>query len=544
MALVMYSGGPQINQQVANIIRYAGLGVPVILVFYGLLIQEHVISDSHYVNDSVFYGLMIPWVAVALFQFFYVTKNLFNSGLRLIIYHVLSAMYILFVSGFETLFVVAWVLLFLASYAYFSKIGFYLSTICVITVVIVDSILHMNQTSIMITDIISLTGTLIVGFAAIFISHAQIMNKAELSRSKTEETLQRDRVMTLVNNLSDAVLSTDSNGAIQIFNAASLSLLDTNQNLEGQHIDDVLRLHDQDNHTVQLHDKLKRVRNTTIRDDLTMTIEDDALRLEVTYSPIRSSYSLSKRAETQDGYIIILRDITKAKGLEEERDEFVSVISHELRTPITITEGTISNVQLMMERPDISKKILKNGIDTAHEQILFLAKMVNDLSTLSRAERGVADSAESINVRALANELFEEYTPQAEKKALHFNLDVGPHLGNVTVSRLYLQELLQNFLTNAIKYTKEGSVTLHIERQADKVLFEVKDTGIGISKTDQPKIFRKFYRSEDFRTRETGGTGLGLYVAVKLAKKLGAQIELNSRLNHGSSFSFDLPIDK
>jgi signal transduction histidine kinase len=194
----------------------------------------------------------------------------------------------------------------------------------------------------------------------------------------------------------------------------------------------------------------------------------------------------------------------------------------------------------MMERPNIAKKVLKDGITTAHDQVIFLAKMVNDLSTLSRAERGIADAEEDIDVRSLVNDLFSEYEPQAAKKGLHFNLDIGTHLGSVMASRLYLQELLQNFITNSIKYTKEGSVTLSAYRKDGVVKFEVKDTGIGISKADQEKVFKKFYRSEDYRTRETGGTGLGLYVAVKLAKKLGTHINLTSRLNHGSSFSFEL----
>jgi signal transduction histidine kinase len=168
--------------------------------------------------------------------------------------------------------------------------------------------------------------------------------------------------------------------------------------------------------------------------------------------------------------------------------------------------------------------------------------MVNDLSTLSRAERGVADAPETIEVRSLIDDLFNEYAPQAESRKLHFNLDLSPHLGQITASRLYLKELLQNFITNSIKYTKQGEITLHISRDKDSITFEVKDTGIGISKSDQAKIFHKFYRSEDYRTRETSGTGLGLYVAVKLAKKLGTKIELHSRLNHGSSFSFTLPV--
>jgi signal transduction histidine kinase len=169
--------------------------------------------------------------------------------------------------------------------------------------------------------------------------------------------------------------------------------------------------------------------------------------------------------------------------------------------------------------------------------------MVNDLSTLSRAERGVADEAETIDVKELIHDLYNEYAPQAEAKGLHFNLDLAPQLGKVTASRLYLKELLQNFVTNAIKYTKQGDIVVSVKKHDDKLIFSVKDSGIGISKSDQARIFDKFYRSEDYRTRETGGTGLGLYVAVKLAKKLGTDITMTSRLNHGSTFGFELPQD-
>lgn len=378
--------------------------------------------------------------------------------------------------------------------------------------------------------------------AAISFAHttSQKADNAELMRSKAQETLERDRILTIVNNLADAILSTDENGIIRVYNAASLNLLDTNAGLNGKNIDDVLTLVDKDDTPVKLLDAMKQSHGVVVRDDVTMSVADETIRLEVTYSPIRSSYSVSKHADSQDGYILIFRDITKAKSLEEERDEFISVVSHELRTPITIAEGTISNVQIMMERPNIAKKILQDAVTTAHDQVIFLAKMVNDLSTLSRAERGVADAEEEIDVKAMVNDLFGEYSPQAAKKGLHFNLDAGSHLGEVMASRLYLHELLQNFITNSIKYTKEGSVTLRAHRKDDVITFEVKDTGIGISKADQAKVFKKFYRSEDYRTRETGGTGLGLYVAVKLAKKLGTSIKLTSRLNHGSSFSFDL----
>ena len=387
-----------------------------------------------------------------------------------------------------------------------------------------------------------LLSVLWVVVASINFAHSKVhhTSNAALTRSRAHESLERDRILTIVNNLADAILSTDENGIIQIYNAASLNLLDTNTGLNGKHINDALKLIDQEGQEITLLDEMKQAHSVVFRDDVIMPVADESIRLEVTYSPIRSSYTVTKKDDIQDGYIIILRDVTKSKSLEEERDEFISVVSHELRTPITIAEGTISNVQVMMDRPDIAKKMLADGIKMAHDQVIFLAKMVNDLSTLSRAERGVADEEEEIDVKTLVNDLFAEYAPEAEKKGLHFNLDAGSHLGSVMASRLYLHELLQNFITNSIKYTKEGSVTLHVVRKNDVVTFEVKDTGIGISKADQEKVFKKFYRSEDYRTRETGGTGLGLYVAVKLAKKLGTTIDLKSRLNFGSTFSFNL----
>lgn len=239
---------------------------------------------------------------------------------------------------------------------------------------------------------------------------------------------------------------------------------------------------------------------------------------------------------------MIARDVTKEKSLEEERDEFISVVSHELRTPITIVEGSVSNLQLLMNQPKLpAQSVLKSTLNTAHEQVMYLAKMVNDLSTLSRAERGVADSAEVIDVAEMVQRMHQQYQKDATARGLHLNLDLAPKVGAISASRLYTEELLQNFITNAIKYTNEGTITIIVKKSSNMVTFAVKDTGIGISRGEQQKVFNKFYRSEDYRIRETNGTGLGLYVSAKLAHKLGTQINLTSRLNHGSTFSFSLP---
>ena len=540
----MYGGEVTVNERTAKIIRTSGLYVPLLLVGYGILIQYNILDSSHFLSDLGFYVGMALWIVVAAAQYIWPVKHQLGSALYLCAYHILGILYILFVTGFTTPFTPAWAVLLLASYAYFSSRGLLISSTALVATAAIDILLHGMGAPLIVTNVLTTLGVLSIGLTAVAIGRVQEIDGAELIKSKALETLQRDRILTIVNNLADAVLSTDQDGIIRVYNAASLNLLDTNSSLNGHHIDDVITLQDKNGKELRLASELKKSKSVVIRDDVTFTLEGETLRLEVTYSPIRSGYIQKDNNTNKDGYIIILRDITKAKSLEEERDEFISVVSHELRTPITIAEGTISNVQLMMERPDIGGDVLKQGIETAHDQVIYLSKMVNDLSTLSRAERGVADAPESITIRDLIDDLYHEYAPQAEAKKLHFNLDLDSHLGHIYASRLYLKELLQNFITNAIKYTKEGEIVLKVSRKADSLTFEVHDSGIGISKSDQAKVFNKFYRSEDYRTRETSGTGLGLYVAAKLAKKLGTKIELHSRLNHGSTFSFTLQAEK
>lgn len=542
----MYEGGTVHKPRSAQIFNYAGILIPSILIIYGVLIQSGVIHSAHNIDNFGFLMFSFWWLYLGFLQFLFPSKNKLDSFLRLVAYHLLAGSFLIFVSGVSSPIVASWLILSLASYAYFSKRGFELNILALSLVVAIDIVLWQRfNESIIVNDLVALVTITVTGLIMLSVSKYQEVSKNELSNSKAQESLQRDRVLTIVNNLTDAVLSTDVHGIIRVYNSASLNLLDTNNSLNGHHIDEILPLIDQGGKEVSLFKEFQKAKTVAKRDDLDYVFEDDdKIRLEITYSPIRSSYSRSKKTETHDGYIIIMRDITKSKSLEEERDEFISVISHELRTPLTIAEGSISNVQVMMKHPDATNSMLVDSINVAHEQVLFLASMVNDLSTLSRAERGVANNSEDIDVSELAHEFHKKYTDAAKAKKLHLNLDLSPKIGRVFVSRLYLEELLQNLITNAIKYTKKGSVTIIVKQDSNLINFAIKDTGIGISKTDQTKVFGKFYRSEDYRTRENNGTGLGLYVASKLAHKIGAKIQLKSRLNFGSTFSFTLPTKK
>lgn len=539
----MYNGGPNYPKASANFIRYAGLIAPIILIGYGLFAYFNHIPIIQTTRSIELILLALFWLIIAIMQFFIKSKGSLDSGLRLVAYHLLSGAYLIYVTGVGSPFIGFWILLTIASYIYFSKIGLQLNILAFIIIVAIDIALQQGNSKMnTIYDLIALITILVTSVIILGIFQSQEIAKKELDDSRAAESLQRDRVITIVNNLADAVLSTDIEGFIRVYNAASLNLLDTNISLNGSHIDEILPLTNQLNEPVSLFKEIKKSKTVIKRDDLKYSFSDgEEIRLEVTFSPIRSGFSRSKANETHDGYIIIIRDITKEKSLEEERDEFISVVSHELRTPITIAEGSLSNLAVMVGHPNATPKMIKDGVNMAHDQVMFLANMVNDLSALSRAERGVGDDFEVINVTEVAHQMIDKYTNEAKTKGLCLDLDLAPGIGKVKTSRLYLDELLQNLITNAIKYTKKGTIKIGFEKSNNTIKFSVKDSGIGISKPDQDKIFEKFYRSEDYRTRETSGTGLGLYVAAKLAHKMKTKIELTSRLNIGSTFSFSLP---
>lgn len=352
--------------------------------------------------------------------------------------------------------------------------------------------------------------------------------------------LEHQRLVSLVNNIGDAVIATDEEGRIQTYNGAALQLLDTNTSLTGTMLHENWHLENENHEPIDLIAEAKKANRNITRSDLKIRYgDDDEAKLYVNITPIKVGFGEAE----QKGFTIIMRDITKEKSLDEERDEFISVVSHELRTPITITEGKVSNAQLLISKAEIDKEKIGTALDEAHNQVVFLANMINDLSTLSRAERTDAQlDIEPIDPHSLLEDLMKSYEPEASQKGLELKLvQPAKHLNTIYTNKLYLQEVLQNFVTNALKYTKQGSITLEAQQDGQRVRFSVTDTGIGISKSDQKRIFDKFYRSEDFRTRESSGTGLGLYVTAKLASKLNAKIEISSVLNKGSTFTLVAP---
>ncbi|OYW86415.1 hypothetical protein B7Z17_00450 [Candidatus Saccharibacteria bacterium 32-49-10] len=539
----MKNQGGNDNRQ-HNTIRYASAILAPLAAAFGPLIEAGVLPFANMtsdVNPGLIFGLSAAWLTLGLLSFAKVkSMGGWRVGAVIGAYFVLMSLQTWIYGSLWSPFSVLWLLLLLITFVIFNWRGFWIGGGVYLGAAIVSIVLNHQSLAMPIAyEIISVILLLIASVTTAAIYSSQRASHKDLQMSQAREALERDRMLTLINNITDAVFSINSQGQVRTYNSAALNILDTNQKIDGKSINDLMQIEDEEGGSIDVFAELSKDKTIRKREDLIMRLgDDDLLRLEATFAPVQGS---GLKSDTPDSYVLILRDITRVKSLEEERDEFISVVSHELRTPVAIAEGSLDNAMILSSRGHHDQS--SEAIAEAHRQVIFLAKMVNDLSTLSRAERGISDEAELIDTIDLAHQLHREYVAQAEEKNLQLNLDVIGRPGNVFASRLYLQELLQNFITNAIKYTQEGSVTIRFKSDGDRVRFEVADTGIGIGKADLKKIFSRFYRAEDYRTRETSGTGLGLYVSSKLARKLGCTIDVQSRLNHGSTFGFSLPID-
>lgn len=538
-----YDGDPNSREGRTGLwMRIAAIIFPSLFVIQGLLVSFGIIDNGRYIGHVPFAISAATFMLIAVVSVSMPISYRPGLYIRTWLFSFFGLVLTSITTGFATPLALGLILMLYDAYRLLWIKGLLVSTLMMAVAVGIDV-----YRGILIGDkfpiyaVLTSIGVLVITAVILLVLRVQNVRQSILERSIAQAQLERDRITTLVNNLTQGVLSVDGKGIVRTYNAATLNILDTNDSLNGHHIDEVLAVKNEEGKRINVFDLMNRSKHYTVRDDLYYHYNDDVVRLEVAITPIRSS-GLQREIDIDKGFLVLLRDITKQKNLDDERDEFISVVSHELRTPITITEGTLSNIKAMYEKGKISRDKIEPALNAAHEQILFLAKMVNDLSTLSRADRGVSDTPEDIDVNEMLSSIYAEYLPQAKQRKLQLDIDVIPAIGKVHTSRLYLGELLQNLVTNALKYTEEGSVTIRATRRAGNITFSIIDTGIGISKADQKKIYQKFYRSEDYRTRETRGTGLGLYVSAKLARKIDTLIKLKSRLNHGSEFSFSLPL--
>lgn len=249
----------------------------------------------------------------------------------------------------------------------------------------------------------------------------------------------------------------------------------------------------------------------------------------------------SVKAAENSGAVIVLHDITDLRKLERIRRDFVANVSHEFKTPLTAIQGFAETLLAgAMDDPQNRLRFLQIILDHSRR----LARLTDDLLELSRMDADRVDlEVDRLSVSQFVQSCIETTQRSAAEKNLRVSVNLKTSLPDIAADRRRLAEVLQNLLDNAVQYTPSGGrITVSASSDGDEVEFTVSDTGIGIPKVDQPRIFERFYRVDVARSREVGGTGLGLSIAKHLVEAHGGRIWVESEVGQGSQFHFTVPV--
>jgi signal transduction histidine kinase len=223
---------------------------------------------------------------------------------------------------------------------------------------------------------------------------------------------------------------------------------------------------------------------------------------------------------------------------EEQRRRLFAGIAHELRTPLSVIQGTLEGVL------DHVLEATPERVATLHSQTLLLARLITDLRDLSLAQAGQLQlNLQALDAGPVVRETLEALAPLAEERGVALRADVARRLPRIDADPDRLRQIVQNLVENAVRYTPSGG-EVRVTMQADDaggVRLAVSDTGVGVEEADLPHIFRHFYRADQSRARSSGGTGLGLAIVKSLVDAHGGRVTVESTVGRGSTFTVTFP---
>jgi PAS domain S-box-containing protein len=336
----------------------------------------------------------------------------------------------------------------------------------------------------------------------------------------------RQRLESIIIAIPDPVLVTDQNDNLLFINPAAQEKFHLyEQNLVGEHVSKLIS----DRNVLQL---LQNAREDPHSEEL--TIADGKTFVATTL--------LIEGAGEPAGRICILRDVTSFKQLDTLKSEFVSTVSHDLRSPLALIQGYTSMLKMVGELNDQQTNIL-NKITA---ESVKMNQLITNLLDLGRIEAGVGLKLERRPVDYVVNQVISEIQEQADQKRVALIIDLpSADLPSVQADQPLLQQSIHNLVDNAIKFTEPGGkVTLGVQITDESVTYIIRDNGIGISPTDQQSIFEKFFRANEHGEVEDEGSGLGLAIVKSIADKHGGKVEVESKLGEGSSFLLTIPLNQ
>ncbi|WP_099024668.1 CHASE domain-containing protein [Mycolicibacterium palauense] len=363
----------------------------------------------------------------------------------------------------------------------------------------------------------------------------------DLANERDAAVLEQQKDEMLLDGIIEAMVVFDRNGRIERINAAAEAMLGRDESeLLGKHYSEALVAYDDHDQPIPLHDRPAAVALGSRHKIVNAVVY--YRRSDGTTFPALLSVAPLIHNDELHGAIEVFRDISEERELDRAKDEFVSVASHQLRTPITAQSWLLDILgdgetvgPLTDQQSEIVQKLAKSNAR--------LAELVTALLNVSRIESGRLTVAPvPTDLVELTDSVLEEVRVELEPRG-HRVTVTAPPLPRVSVDPVLIRQVIINLLVNAAKYSPDGSlIEVSIELRGDHLTYTVRDHGYGIPIRQRAQVFSKFFRGENILHRQTDGNGLGLYLVKSLVEMSGGRIWFDSAEDHGTAFSFTLPL--
>ncbi len=351
----------------------------------------------------------------------------------------------------------------------------------------------------------------------------------------TNEVLsyEKERIESVIDNIGDGIMVADSVGSVILVNRTMVNMMKfSRQEVIGKTINECF-----DNREIlSFIEKNQFYGSVFSRKNLEITLShsggDNIVRLS--YQPLLSP------EESVIGSIIIAKDITVQKAAQQNQSDFIAHVSHELRTPLNTIK---SYVEMLMDDEVNSRETKLEFFNTINDEADRLARLINNLLNISKIEMGsLTINRDLVKSREFLEDILKSIENQAIIKNIRREFVLPDKLSSLVMDKDLVRVAILNILSNAIKYTPEGgTIIFKAEEDESSIKIDIADTGYGISQTDLPHIFDKFFRSADEKIKDQTGNGLGLALCREIIKLHDGKIDVTSNIGQGTHFTLTLP---
>lgn len=366
-----------------------------------------------------------------------------------------------------------------------------------------------------------------------------ILEAERLKREREERLLElateKSRLNTIVSSLADGVFVVNKDGELVLFNPASVKYLELNDIILGEKILSIL--------PPKIEEPIKSLLDSEVFENKTRSAEvelkpDRELVVEIKCSPVpHPDGSLA-------GVVTVIRNITEMKKVEYIKSQFVSMVAHELKTPMAAVLGFLNII--LDPSLQTSPEQQKDYLGRSKNRLQGLLEMVNDLLDISRMEMKTKQrELKLLNIGELVKSTTDFLELETKKRGIEVKTKFHDNLPGILADNNEITRLFTNIIGNSVKYNKEnGLIDIEVSKSGNFIVTRISDTGIGMKPEEKAKLFSEFYRIKNEHTRSISGTGLGLSIVKRITESYSGKVEVESEYGKGSTFTVYLPYTK